>query len=245
MFESFLSKLPGTQKQTGWRYCRTAAMGNTGKKNVCFSRIICSRCCTRRNYVNLRFFLRWKLSTRWSKTAPATIDLRSRHRSNPRPTRFVLGKAGECRWRLRRYLVNPWREGARGVLRSSTKPENRPTFCHRRGIENFCRLFSTHQRTKVSVSDAWPAPATYHRSFCDHCDQRVGRKSLTSAPRSDFMAQSLVLFIDVCRGLGIAPLRTNIWLSFSQADLGPRSAQELFFSGFWKVWNLFLEYLCS
>ena len=27
-------------------------MGNTGKKNVCFARIICSRCCTRRN---LRF----------------------------------------------------------------------------------------------------------------------------------------------------------------------------------------------
>ena len=31
------------------------------------------------------------------------------------------------------------------------------------------------------------------------------------------------------------PLRTNIWLSFSQADLGPRSAQELFFSGFPKI----------
>ena len=31
------------------------------------------------------------------KTAHATIGLRSRHRSNPRPTRFVSGKAGECR----------------------------------------------------------------------------------------------------------------------------------------------------
>ena len=38
-------------------------------------------------------------------------------------------------------------------------------------------------------------------------------------PRSDFMAWSLVLSIDVCAGLGISPLRTNIWLSFSQADL--------------------------
>ena len=37
------------------------------------------------------------------------------------------------------------------------------------------------------------------------------------------MAQSSVLSIDVCRGLGISPLRSNIWLSFSQADLGPRS----------------------
>ena len=33
-------------------------------------------------------------------------------------------------------------------------------------------------------------------------------------PRSDFMAQSLFLSLDVCPGLGISPLRTNIWLSF-------------------------------
>ena len=51
---------------------------------------------------------------------------------------------------------------------------------------------------------------------------------------SDFMAPSLFSSIDVCPGLGVSPLRTNIWLSFSQADLGPRSAQELFFSGFLK-----------
>ena len=55
----------------------------------------------------------------------------------------------------------------------SPKPEKRPIFCHRRGIEKFCRLFSTQQRPKVFVSDAWPAPATHHRSFCLHCDQRV------------------------------------------------------------------------
>ena len=47
---------------------------------------------------------------------------------------------------------------------------------------------------------------------------------------SDFIAQPLVLSIGVCRGLGISPLRINIWLSFSQADLGPTSAQEVFFS---------------
>ena len=94
--------------------------------------------------------------------------LRSRHRSNPRPTRFVSAKAGECRGRPRIYQVDPWsrgRELGRGVLRSSPKPEQRPIFCHRRGIEKFCRLFSTQQRPNVFVSDAWPAPATYHRSF--------------------------------------------------------------------------------
>ena len=35
-----------------------------------------------------------------------------------------------------------------------------------------------------------------------------------------------------CRGLGISPLRINFWLSFSQADLVPISAQELFFRFF-------------
>ena len=64
---------------------------------------------------------------------------------------------------------------------------------------------------------------------------------LTSTPRSDFMAQSLLLSIDECPGLGISPLQTNIWLSFSQADLRPRSAQELFFSGFLKSLKLFFR----
>ena len=59
--------------------------------------------------------------------------------------------------------------------------------------------------------------------------------------RADFMAQSLVLSIDACQGLGNSPLRTNIWLSFSQADLGPTSAQELFFSGFLKSLKLFFR----
>ena len=61
------------------------------------------------------------------------------------------------------------------------------------------------------------------------------------APRSDFMAQSLVLSIDVCPGLRILPLRTNIWLEFSQADLGPRSAQGLFVLGFLKSLKLFFR----
>ena len=60
-------------------------------------------------------------------------------------------------------------------VRCSPKPEKRPIFFHRRGIEIFGRLFSTQQHLKVLVSDAWQAPATYHRSFCEHCDQRVGR----------------------------------------------------------------------
>ena len=81
--------------------------------------------------------------------------------------------------------MDPWsrgREVARGVLRSSPRPEKRAIFCHRRGIENFCRLFSTQQRPNMFVSDSSPAPATYHRSFCEHCDQRVGRSPQRARP---------------------------------------------------------------
>ena len=59
------------------------------------------------------------------------------------------------------------------------------------------------------------------------------------------MAQSLVLSIDVCPGVGISPLRTNIWLSFSQADLGPRSAQELFFFGVFEKFATFFSKICA
>ena len=55
------------------------------------------------------------------------------------------------------------------------------------------------------------------------------------------MAQSLFLSLDVFPGLAISPLRTKIWLSFFQADLGPRSAHELFLSGFLKILKLFFQ----
>ena len=50
--------------------------------------------------------------------------------------------------------VSRGREVSRGILRSSPKPEKRPNFFHRRGIEKFCHLFSTQQRPNVFVSDA-------------------------------------------------------------------------------------------
>ena len=129
--------------------------------------------------------------------------------------------------------VDPWsiaREVARCVVRSSRKPEKkRLFFAIGEGSRIFaaCFLPGTQQRLNLFVSDAWPAPATYNRPFCEHCVRpEGGSEPLTSAPRLDFMAQSVVLSIDVCRGFGMSPLRTNIWLSFVQTDLGPRSAQD-------------------
>ena len=67
------------------------------------------------------------------------------------------------------------------------------------------------------VSDAWPAPAVSHRPFSEHCCDY----------RSDFMAQSLVLSIDVEDSES-----HRFQLTFggvSQGDLGPTSYQELLF----------------
>ena len=47
-----------------------------------------------------------------------------------------------------------------------------------------------------------------------------------------FMPQSLVLSIDVCQDSESRRFELNIWLSFSQADLGGTSAQEIFFCFF-------------
>ena len=66
-----------------------------------------------------------------------------------------------------------------------------------------------------------------------------------SAHRSDVMTQSLVLSIDVCRGLGISPLRIKHLAEFFQADLGPRSAQEYFFFGLFGKFGTFVLQVCA
>ena len=107
---------------------------------------------------------------------------------------------------------------------------------------DFCLLFCTQPRPNVFVSDAWPAPATYHRPFCERCDQRgVGAPNERAPFR--FHGAVLVLSIDVCRGP--SPLRNNIWLSFSLTDLGPTSAQIFFFPVFVQPLEPYFEDLCS
>ena len=148
----------------------------------------------------------------------------------------MSGKAGECRRRPRRYQVDPWSRGqvARGVLRSSPKPEKRPIFCHRRGIVIFCRLFSTQQRPNALVSDAWPAPATSHRSLCEHCNQGVGRSPKERAP---FRFHGAVVgFVDRClsRTRNLAASNKRL-AEFFSGQSWPRSAQDVFFQFFSKI----------
>ena len=121
-------------------------MGKTGE-NVCIINY-CSCGCTQRN---LCFHVE-SCQPPDQKQAHATIDLRSRHGINPRPTRFVPGKANECRWQPRRYQMDPWsmaREFSRGFLRFSPKPKKSSIFCYRGGIDIFHRLLSTYQWPNV------------------------------------------------------------------------------------------------
>ena len=116
--------------------------------------------------------------------------------------------------------------------------KKRSIFCHRRGIENFCRLLSTQQRPNVFVSDAWPGPAAYHRPFGEHCRDH----------RSCFMAHSLFLSIDVCRGLGISPLQIKIWWSFLRTTLAQHLSRKYSFRFFFMNFSLellFGRFLCS
>ena len=138
--------------------------------------------------------------------------------------------------------MDPWsrgRESAR-VQRSSPKPEKRTYFAIGEGSRIFvaCFLHSSAQMCLYQTPGRRPPPLTGR--FVNTVTRGwVG--ALTSATRYDFTAQSLVLSIDVCPGLGISPLRAIICPSFSQADIGPRSADDLFFSGISIRLNFFFE----
>ena len=71
-------------------------------------------------------YVYWTHEDSQQAAARATIDVRSRHRTNPRSNRFTPGKASEYRWQPPRYNMDSWsrrREVAHGVLLSSPKPE--------------------------------------------------------------------------------------------------------------------------
>ena len=169
--------------------------------------VFCSRGCTR---CNLCFHVE-NCQHADQKQPHATIDLRSRHRINPRPTHFVPGKANERRRRPRRYQVHLWsrgREFARGVLRSSSKAEKNYIFCHWRGMEKFSRLFSTPQRPNV----LYQTPGRHPPHITDRIVNTVTRGWVV-APNERAPCgfhNAVVGFVDLClsrtRNLAVEPL---------------------------------------
>ena len=117
-----------------------------------------------------------------------------------------------------------------------------------------CLLFVTGEGSRVFVvcflhargQTFWyQTPGRCPPRISELRDQRVA-EPLTSVPRSEFMTRSLVLSIDVCRGLRISPRRMKHLAEFSQADLGPTSAQEnIFFVFFGKFASFFFSKFCA
>ena len=104
---------------------------------------------------------------------------------------FCRARPSECWWRPRRYQAGPSsrrQEIAGSVQRLSVKL-NIYFFVFREESRNLWSVFYT--------------PA----ANCFSSDARL--EPLPKAPRSDFMTQSLILSIDVFRGLEMSPLRTT------------------------------------
>ena len=155
----FANYINCSKKEIGWRYSLSYRRHGENEEKQMFVLL------TRLHAAELLVLSRWKVSTRWSKTAHATIGLRSRHRIDPRPTRFVSGKASECRWRPRRDQVDPWprgREVARGVLRSFPKPKKKSFFAIGERSKNVvaCFLHSSAQMCLYQTPGRHPPPIT-------------------------------------------------------------------------------------
>ena len=141
--------------------------------------------------------------------------------------------------------MDPWsrgREVAPGVQRSSLKPEKGLFSAIGEGSRIFvaCFLHSSAQMCLYQTPGRRPPPITGR--FVD-----TVTRGWVEAPngRAPFRFHGAVVgFVARClsrtRNLA-ASNKHYIWVSFSQADLGPRSAQELFFSGFLKSLKLFFR----
>ena len=138
--------------------------------------------------------------------------------------------------------MDPWSRGrgvTRGVLRSSPKPEKRPFWPSDRDREIFvaCFLHNSAQMCLYQTPGRCPRPITGR--FVNSVTRGWVGASNESAP---FRFHGAVVgFVNRC----LSRTRNLAASSKHLADIGPRSAQELFFSGFLKRWKRFFRDLCS
>lgn len=136
--------------------------------------------------------------------------------SQPTANPFLCSdKAMESRRRPRRYHVDR-RSGRREVAPELytlhptlpyyslfSKPSERD-----RDFNGVC--FATHKRPNcVFWSDAWPAPATYHRPPREHCRSRLGRIPKQARHVQIPWRSHQFRRFEVCRSLRISPLRVQ------------------------------------
>ena len=232
MLQRFLSEL--FKRDIGWSNSRTAAMGKTRKKCLFWGLFVHAAVRSGTCACTLKI-----VNTLIKNSSRDDLDIESTHGQpaslRTRPVNLDDGLK-YIRW-------------IRGL--GSEKFPRHPTF--------FSQTWKIYIYIAIGEGSTFLSPVFYTAAPWCVCTRRLagarhvspavlwtlwpeGRSEpLTSAPRLDFKAQSLAFSIDVCRALGISPVWINIWLSFSQADLGPTSAQKLFFSGLEKKLKLFFR----
>ena len=143
--------------------------------------------------------------------------------------------------------MDPWyrgREVARDVLLSSPKPEKKPMFCHRRGIENFCCPFSTQQRPNVFVSAPGRRPPPITGRFVN-----MVTRGWVKAPneRAPFRFHGAVVgFVDRCLSRTRNPVASNKHLAeFSSGRSWPKIGPGIICFGVFESLKRFFEDLCS
>ena len=140
--------------------------------------------------------------------------------------------------------MDPWsrgREVARGVLRSSPKPEKRPIFCHRRRIENFvtCFLHSSAQMCLYQTPGRRPPPITGR--FVN-----TMTRGWVGAPneRTPFRFHGAVVgFVDRClsRTRNLAASNKHLAEFFSGRSWPKDRPSNVFFFGFFERFETFFR----
>ena len=159
----------------------------------------------------------------------------------------MSGKAGECRWRPRRYQVDPWsrgREVARGVQRSSPKPEKSPFFAIGEGSRIFvaCFLHSSAQMCLYQTPGRRPPPLT-GRFVNTVTRGRVG----TPNERAPFRFHGAVVgFVDRClfRTRNLAASNKHLAEFFSD-QFWPKIGPRIIFFGVFEKFETFFSKICA
>ena len=134
------------------------------------------------------------------------------------------------------------REVARGVLRSCPKPEKGLFFAIGEGSRSFVACF-LHSSAQVCL---YQTPGRRPPRIISRFVNTVTR-GWVGAPheRAPFRFHGIVVgfVVDVFRGLGISPLRINVWLSCFSGRSWPTICSGIIVVLF-QVWNIFLK-ICA
>ena len=119
-----------------------------------------------------------------------------------------------------------------------------PIFCHRRGIEICCRLFSIQKRPNVFVSDAWPAPATITDRFVN---SETGGSVGPPNGRAPFRLHGAVVgVVDRCMSRTRNLAASNKYLAeFFSGRSWPKIGPGMFFFGVFEKIETFFSKICA